>query len=291
MKLRLFLSITAIICLSSNLHAQHNDMIFGYDDPNNPTDFLLSPLTSTTTGDGIILIPTNMEEDIFVDGEFSGDQPGFSTEAPGQGLIVNPGNSILLGALDASENSSFGVGYVNFYNPATDELEPSGRIAFKDNTIGTPDLVLDGDLIESGVNSQFISQASSTGFVHSHIRWDLLDDATAPLGAYGILVELQSDYTYDGTIDLTSDPFWIVFNHGMSEAEFQSFALPKYGVGQSDPVLLGDVNLDGIVDFSDIPSFITVLMGGGFQAEADCDGNGIVDFQDIPAFIAILIGS
>jgi hypothetical protein len=230
MKLRLFLSITAIICLSSNLHAQHNDMIFGYDDPNNPTDFLLSPLTSTTTGDGIILIPTNMEEDIFVDGEFSGDQPGFSTEAPGQGLIVNPGNSILLGALDASENSSFGVGYVNFYNPATDELEPSGRIAFKDNTIGTPDLVLDGDLIESGVNSQFISQASSTGFVHSHIRWDLLDDATAPLGAYGILVELQSNFagTSLDEFELTSEPFWIILNNGIELEEFEEFAVRAF---------------------------------------------------------------
>ena len=55
-----------------------------------------------------------------------------------------------------------------------------------------------------------------------------------------------------------------------------------------EPSLLGDVNLDGVVDFSDIPAFITVLQSGEFQAEADCNQDGVVDFADIPAFIAIL---
>ena len=54
-------------------------------------------------------------------------------------------------------------------------------------------------------------------------------------------------------------------------------------------VLLGDVNLDGVVDFSDIPAFITTLQSGIFQVEADADENRIVNFADIPAFIAILI--
>ena len=54
------------------------------------------------------------------------------------------------------------------------------------------------------------------------------------------------------------------------------------------PVLLGDVNLDSAVDFSDIPAFIAVLQSGEYQAEADCDENGLVSFADIPAFVAIL---
>jgi hypothetical protein len=53
-------------------------------------------------------------------------------------------------------------------------------------------------------------------------------------------------------------------------------------------VLKGDVNLDGAVDFDDIPAFITVLQSGVFQAEADCDCSTVVDFSDIPAFISIL---
>ena len=56
-------------------------------------------------------------------------------------------------------------------------------------------------------------------------------------------------------------------------------------------VLKGDVNLDSAVNFSDILSFIAILSGGGYQAEADCNCDEVVDFADIPAFIAILSGN
>ena len=54
------------------------------------------------------------------------------------------------------------------------------------------------------------------------------------------------------------------------------------------PVLLGDANIDCVVDFFDITWFIRVLSSGTFQAEADMDGNGVVDFFDIQPFIEIL---
>ena len=53
-------------------------------------------------------------------------------------------------------------------------------------------------------------------------------------------------------------------------------------------VLLGDVNRDGIVDFSDIADFITILAASGDQAEADIDGDGTVTFMDIGPFISLL---
>ena len=56
-------------------------------------------------------------------------------------------------------------------------------------------------------------------------------------------------------------------------------------------ILLGDVSLDEMVDFSDIAPFIAVLSGGGFQLEADIDESGTVDFSDIAGFIAILSGA
>ena len=57
-----------------------------------------------------------------------------------------------------------------------------------------------------------------------------------------------------------------------------------------EPVLLGDVNLDGGVNFLDIVRFISLLASGEFQAEADIDGSGVVNFLDISPFIAILTG-
>ena len=67
-------------------------------------------------------------------------------------------------------------------------------------------------------------------------------------------------------------------------------ALSETDISVTAEILLGDVNLDGVVDFLDIPPFIAILSSGEFQAEADCDGSGSVDFLDISPFVAILSG-
>ena len=59
-------------------------------------------------------------------------------------------------------------------------------------------------------------------------------------------------------------------------------------VVEEAPVLKGDVNQDGIVNFLDIPPFIAALQSGVFQAEADVNCDTVVNFLDIPAFIAAL---
>ena len=56
------------------------------------------------------------------------------------------------------------------------------------------------------------------------------------------------------------------------------------------PVLLGDVNLDGEVNFSDISPFIALLSSETFQDEGDIDRNDSVDFLDISPFIGLLSG-
>ena len=57
-----------------------------------------------------------------------------------------------------------------------------------------------------------------------------------------------------------------------------------------DPILLGDVNLDGFVNFLDISPFISVLSTGGTLAEADVNQDGAVNFLDISPFIGVLAG-
>jgi len=52
--------------------------------------------------------------------------------------------------------------------------------------------------------------------------------------------------------------------------------------------VLGDSNQDGVVDFADIPFFISVLQSGDFLDEADINGDGVVDFDDISFFVALL---
>ena len=55
--------------------------------------------------------------------------------------------------------------------------------------------------------------------------------------------------------------------------------------------LLGDANLDGVVDFLDISPFIALLSGNGFLDQADINRDGVVDFLDIGPFIGLLSGS
>ena len=66
-------------------------------------------------------------------------------------------------------------------------------------------------------------------------------------------------------------------------ASYASFA-----VGEVDDILLGDVNLDGMVNFLDISPFIGVLSNQGTQAEADLNQDGVVSFLDISPFIMTL---
>ena len=58
-----------------------------------------------------------------------------------------------------------------------------------------------------------------------------------------------------------------------------------------DSTLLGDVNLDGEVNFLDISPFIDRLSNGSFQSEADINQDGEVNFLDIGFFVDLLSGS
>lgn len=55
-------------------------------------------------------------------------------------------------------------------------------------------------------------------------------------------------------------------------------------------VLLGDVNLDGVVDLLDVGPFVDLLSSGLYQAEADMNEDGIVDLLDIGLFVNALSG-
>ena len=67
-----------------------------------------------------------------------------------------------------------------------------------------------------------------------------------------------------------------------------------YGLGVSfaeNATLLGDINLDGAVDFMDVSLFVSLLSVGDFQEEADINEDNAVDFLDIGPFVGILSGS
>ncbi len=57
---------------------------------------------------------------------------------------------------------------------------------------------------------------------------------------------------------------------------------------EPNETLLGDVNLDGVVDLLDIAPFVAHVINGIYQPEADINQDGAVDLLDIAPFVAIL---
>lgn len=58
----------------------------------------------------------------------------------------------------------------------------------------------------------------------------------------------------------------------------------------SGGVLLGDVNLDGVVSLLDVAPFVNLITTGTFQAEGDINQDGVVSLLDVAPFVALLTG-
>ena len=68
------------------------------------------------------------------------------------------------------------------------------------------------------------------------------------------------------------------------------FMLNGYLEVDSGDVLLGDVNLDGIVNLLDVAPFVDRVSNGVFQSEADVNQDGLVNLLDVAPFVQILTG-
>jgi hypothetical protein len=75
------------------------------------------------------------------------------------------------------------------------------------------------------------------------------------------------------------------------EAEWL-FNNPGFAIGDEvdRPVLLGDVNLDKVVNGLDVDPFVDVLLNGPFQDEADMNEDGVVNGLDVDPFVAAVVG-
>ena len=87
---------------------------------------------------------------------------------------------------------------------------------------------------------------------------------------------------------LTLDPTTLLAQIGVEQ--LRSNAMQLRNISDVTGGILGDSNVDGMVDFDDIAPFIGFLANGNFQFQSDIDGNQVVDFDDIAGFIAILAG-
>lgn len=208
----------------------HVDVEFGYDDPANP--MFLDLEANLVTSEGLMIFEGGFETDAFDPNDILTREPGFTTN-PGEGLIVNPGDRVWLEVLDASAFSSVSnsLGFVNYWDAATNTVTAAGSLGIDDFSTETENLILDGASILSGINRQVIGTDSGDGDVHNDLLFDLLEDGNAGLGGYGLLLQLHvGDAVANPATDISSAPFWVVLNNGIDEDDFDSRGLAAFGV-------------------------------------------------------------
>lgn len=195
-----------------------------------------------------------------------GSSSGFS-QAPDLSMLDGT-NGFTLNGIDSGDFSGFSV-------------SGSGDV----NDDGIADLIVGAPGAGVGqAGESYVVFGRNDGFQAS-VNLSQLDgttgfrlDGTTPGESSGLLVRGAGDINGDGV-----DDFLIGGVADNENLEFRTYVV----FGQRS-VILGDVNLDGVVNFSDIAPFIELLTFGMFQAEADIDGSGVVDFADISPFIGLL---
>ena len=97
---------------------------------------------------------------------------------------------------------------------------------------------------------------------------------------------IPSNYNFAFVSGISADGKWFVGWGGTGAIANQSWA-----VRISQEVLLGDVNLDGVVDLLDVAPFVDLIAGLQFQVEADINQDGEVNLLDVNPFVEILTGN
>ena len=115
------------------------------------------------------------------------------------------------------------------------------------------------------------------------------------------LVQIDLSTTGDGLrFSMTSDAVAgaafvrpiIRFDEVVSTADSQEncFVFNTSLCANSKAVVLGDVNMDGVVDLLDVAPFVDLISTGGFSPQADINMDGQVTLLDVDPFVNILTG-
>jgi len=202
------------------------------------------------------------------------DLPDFSFLAFQSGFPTNDGFAISLSA--AADN--FG-GITDSANLLIDNFTLTEETEFLvEAIIGENN---DTDLVLA------VREASGEFFSISIPAADLADDGQAIVGV--------NDFFFNGDFDdgiPNSEIIEISLQSPFASGNAVDVIFQTVSVLASEPAfVLGDCDLDGDVDFMDIPALIEILIDGIFLEQADCDLSGAVDFADIFPFIFILSNS
>lgn len=179
-------------------------------------------------------------------------------------------NSLFVGGINSF---SFSAPSGTFYEGPFSQT-PNNNLAVQNITTGAPEGISEFIDFNNGPNTDTIRLLFLSPTV-SGSRGDLIEFRGSEL------ISLEGNATFDdfvpGSFVLTNS------NTYLGEVTLNIV------MGPAPPPLLGDVNLDGDVNFLDVSPFTAVLFRiSGYRAEADCNQDELINFLDIAPFIAIL---
>lgn len=234
----------------------------------------------------------------FSDGYFSGtsewigfEKNCFTNTSGGRSILrINAlsGDNLISNTITATEVSADEVNVTDEIGSEMTFLDFGGVVVSGTNSVFSPELKKDIGFGPDRMRITFdnqgdstFSQIRNTSNYPNQLGWQFQTDSFSLFvprfenaGSARPTIEIQGV----STVGLINVP---------EEFPIETKRLPTIRL----PVILGDVNLDGVVGFLDIQPFIGVLAAAGFQAEADIDQNGVVNFLDIVPFVALLSGS
>jgi len=192
--------------------------------------------------------------------------------------VVIGGSGSVVGNLEAAAGSLIDPGSNLSTQESIGTMEIDGDLEFE---IGSTLLIQLGTPGAAGLDYDQLSVVGDLNLSGGRLVLSLLANASAylPGTSFNVLNfnSVSGDFSSLILPTLPADRHWDTSN-----------LLIDGSIVVNSDVLLGDVNLDGVVNFLDISAFIAVLTNAAFQAEADCDENGVVNFSDISPFITIL---
>ena len=102
-----------------------------------------------------------------------------------------------------------------------------------------------------------------------------------------IKLSLPEPFTINNTVPIDLElSFFECCGNGFHDQEFISGAITLI-----NDSLLGDVNLDGLVNLLDVAPFVELVSSGEFQFEADINGDGVVNLLDVAPLVELLSGN
>ena len=227
--------------------------------------------------DGEVVVNGNGAQDLDVFGDFvnGGDlilNPGSLTRVTGEyrgnggTSIAGPGEISFEGILNPDNQHDCGGCIASLGPSAQFDIELRSNSSF-DAIVNVANLNLDGNLNISLGNSFTLS--GGLEFMICEIndlrngQFNGLDegDIVATLGGVDLLISYTA-------------------GNGNDVALYTEI----------EQVLLGDVNLDGVVNLLDVQPFVSLIATGGFQLEADINKDGFVNLLDVSPFVQLLIG-